>query len=323
MSAAERVIFVVPGDDPLQIQGSPHLDRLRPHGDVVVHTDRPATMEEQLERVEDAQVIINTRGTVKWHEGALRSLPKLRMIATCSIGTDMIDLGTTSEIGIVVSNQPGRTAGVVAEHAIGLMFAVAKRAHFQTAELKAGRWTRLENIFPPGQDPGGSWHRPRRRRGGPAGQRGGHEGGGVDLPPFGGAGHRARGPLCEPGRPASPLRRCEPQRNAQRQEQGDDQQEGDRPDEGGGYTHQHRQGRASRHHGSRRGPRTQATWRAPVWMSSTRSPFHQAHPILSCRQVVLTPHIADQTREGIEMLNEGAVNNVLAFLEGKPQNVVT
>ena len=52
-------------------------------------------------------------------------------------------------------------------------------------------------------------------------------------------------------------------------------------------------------------------------------PLPPDHPILACDQVVLTPHIADQTPEGIELLNEGVVSNVLAFLEGRPQNVVT
>lgn len=51
-------------------------------------------------------------------------------------------------------------------------------------------------------------------------------------------------------------------------------------------------------------------------------PIPPDHPILSCDQVVLMPHMADQTPEGIELLNEGAVDNVIAFLEGKPQNVV-
>ncbi|MDE0233285.1 MAG: hypothetical protein OXI56_09010 [bacterium] len=45
-------------------------------------------------------------------------------------------------------------------------------------------------------------------------------------------------------------------------------------------------------------------------------------PILSCEQVVLTPHMADQTPEGTELLNEGAVDNVIAFLEGSPRNIV-
>ena len=52
-------------------------------------------------------------------------------------------------------------------------------------------------------------------------------------------------------------------------------------------------------------------------------PLPPDHPILSCEQVVLTPHMADQTPEGIELLNEGVVDNVIAFLEGRPQNVVT
>ena len=148
MTLQHRVTMVVPGDDPVQIQSSPHLDRLKPYGDVVLYTDRPATFQEKMERVRDApRIIINTRGAVTWPGEALRALSKLRMIATCSIGTDMIDLKTASELGIVVSNQPGRTAKVVAEHIFGLMFAAAKRAAFQTAELMAGRWTRMENLY--------------------------------------------------------------------------------------------------------------------------------------------------------------------------------
>ena len=54
-----------------------------------------------------------------------------------------------------------------------------------------------------------------------------------------------------------------------------------------------------------------------------QEPLPPDHPILGCEQVVLTPHLADQTPEGIELLNEGAVSNVIAFLEGRPQNIVT
>ncbi len=143
---SERVHIVVPGDDPVQIAGSPHLDRLKEYGDVVVYDTRPADSAEKIERVRDAQVIINSRGVVTWRE-ELRALPNLKMITTCSIGTDMIDLELAKELGIVVSNQPGRTAPVVAEHMLGLMFALSKRAHFQTAELKAGRWTRRMNTM--------------------------------------------------------------------------------------------------------------------------------------------------------------------------------
>jgi glyoxylate reductase len=51
-------------------------------------------------------------------------------------------------------------------------------------------------------------------------------------------------------------------------------------------------------------------------------PLPPDHPILRCHNVTLTPHNADQTPEGFDILNGGAVDNVIAFLENRPQNVV-
>ena len=45
------------------------------------------------------------------------------------------------------------------------------------------------------------------------------------------------------------------------------------------------------------------------------------HPLFACEQVILTPHCADMTVEGVELLNVGVVENVIAFLEGRLQNV--
>ena len=53
-----------------------------------------------------------------------------------------------------------------------------------------------------------------------------------------------------------------------------------------------------------------------------QEPLPADHPLLTCEQVILTPHCADMTPEGVELLNEGAVDNIIAFLEGNPQNVV-
>ena len=46
------------------------------------------------------------------------------------------------------------------------------------------------------------------------------------------------------------------------------------------------------------------------------------HPLFSCEHVVLTPHNADNTPEGMDILNSGAVDNVIAYLKGHPQNRV-
>jgi len=141
----DRVKIVIPGDHPPQIAGSPHLALLEPYGDVTLHDDTPQSREAKLERVKDAVVIMNTRGAVTWRAPDLEALPKVRLIATCSVGTDMIDLDAARRRGIVVANQPGRNAPYVAEHMFGLMFAVAKRAAWCTEELRAGRWPATMN----------------------------------------------------------------------------------------------------------------------------------------------------------------------------------
>ncbi len=69
-----RAKIVVPGDNPPQIQGSPHLERLKPYGDVALYTDRPESLEEQIDRAKDADVIMNTRGIVTWYAEALRQV---------------------------------------------------------------------------------------------------------------------------------------------------------------------------------------------------------------------------------------------------------
>src|SRR3954467_808682 len=98
------VVIVIPGDDPPQIRGSPHLERLKPYGEVVLYSDRPSTADEKVRRAADAVCLINSRGAVKWPGEVLRRLPRLKMITVCGIGTDAVDLDAARELGIVVCN---------------------------------------------------------------------------------------------------------------------------------------------------------------------------------------------------------------------------
>src|SRR5262245_12351707 len=112
--------IVIPGDDPPQMQGSPQLERLRQAGEVILHLDRPDSVEEQIRRAAGATCLINSRSAITWPGEVLRRLPDLRMITTCGIGTDAIDLEAAAELGIAVCNVPGKTAAIVAEHALAL-----------------------------------------------------------------------------------------------------------------------------------------------------------------------------------------------------------
>src|SRR5215469_1043826 len=121
MSTSTRPLIVIPGDDPMQLQGSPQLDRLEEYGEVVLYPDRPTTDAEKIRRAQGATCLINSRSSVTWPANVLRQLPQLKMFAVCGIGTDAIDLEAARELGIDVRNLPGRTAPIVAEHALGLL----------------------------------------------------------------------------------------------------------------------------------------------------------------------------------------------------------
>jgi D-3-phosphoglycerate dehydrogenase len=136
----ERPVIVVPGDDPPMIAGSPHLDLLRERAEVVLHKTRPASDDEKISRARNAMVILNSRGIVRWPGEVLRQLPKLKLISCCAIGFDCVDLKTATELGIKITNVPGRTATIVAEHALALLLATARRLGYMTSEIKAGRW---------------------------------------------------------------------------------------------------------------------------------------------------------------------------------------
>ena len=316
----ERVKILVPGDNPTQIGGSPHLERLAPYGDLELYADTPESGEEKIARAQGAQVIINTRGVVTWRE-EMRQLPDLKMIATCSIGTDMIDLEIARDLGIVVSNQPGRTAPVVAEHMFGLMFALSKRAYFQTAELKAGRWTRMMNTMLQGKVLGVV----------------GTGAIGVEMACLARAiGMEVIAWTFNP----SPERAAE--YGVRFVELDELLQQSDVVSLHVKLTEDSRHLIGARELGlMKEGALLLNGARGDVLhIDALRAsllgghiggagldvfpeePLPADHPILECDQVVLTPHAADQTLEGVDLLNEGAVNNVIAFLEGRPQNNV-
>ena len=316
-----RLKIVVPGDSPPQIQGSPHLERLEPYGDVVLCTDRPETPEEQIRRAGDADILINSRGIVKWPAEILRQLPNLKLISLCSIGTDMIGLDEARRRGITVCNQPGRTAPVVAEHGFGLMFALAKRVAFLTASMKTGGWPRMDNIYL------------QRKTLGIIGT--GHIG--AEMARLGSAiGMNVIAWTYHPS-------------TARAEELGVQFVSLDELLQTADVVSLHVRLTEESHHliGERElGLMKQGTLLINVARGGVidtealiaalngghlggaaidvydQEPPPANHPLLDCEQVVLTPHCADMTPEGVELLNEGAVDNIIAFLEGTPQNVV-
>ena len=61
-------------------------------------------------------------------------------------GVDTIDVEAATERGIVVVNAPGGNAVAAAEHAVALMFALARRVAIADASMKRGEWNRSKYV---------------------------------------------------------------------------------------------------------------------------------------------------------------------------------
>ena len=70
----------------------------------------------------------------------LSRAPRLRIVASCSVGTDHIDVPACRERGIAVTNTPGVLTEATADLAFALILAVARRMHEGEALLRSGRW---------------------------------------------------------------------------------------------------------------------------------------------------------------------------------------
>ena len=68
----------------------------------------------------------------------------LELIVRAGAGTNTIDVEAASQVGIYVTNVPGRNAIAVAELTIGLLLAIDRRIADNVADLRAGSWNKAD-----------------------------------------------------------------------------------------------------------------------------------------------------------------------------------
>ncbi len=87
----------------------------------------------------------------EYHGIALRSRTKvtaeviaagtnLKVIGRAGSGVDNIDVAAATQNGVIVMNTPGGNTVTTGEHAIAMMFALARNIPQATASMKAGKW---------------------------------------------------------------------------------------------------------------------------------------------------------------------------------------
>ncbi len=138
--------IVIPDDYPptYATLDQPDLARLAPYGRIALHTTRAADRAELFERIAAAEAIINVRAYTALDEEALAHAPRLKLISILGTGTDNVDLAAARARGITVTNTPGVGAPSVAELTLGLLFAVTRAIPLSHTRLMSGTWQHVE-----------------------------------------------------------------------------------------------------------------------------------------------------------------------------------
>ena len=80
------------------------------------------------------------RSATKVTEKLLENADRLKVVGRAGIGTDNVDKVASSKKGVIVMNTPYGNMITTAEHAIAMMFAVARQIPEASASTHAGKW---------------------------------------------------------------------------------------------------------------------------------------------------------------------------------------
>jgi D-3-phosphoglycerate dehydrogenase len=134
-------LIVIPDDAPPVLAPSDAVTQLR-NCEHRIYPTLPASAPELVTRIAAADAVINIRASTRFSADVLAACRQLRLISIWGTGTDHVDLGAARARGIVITNTPAVSAVSVAEHAVSLMFAVARRTVNIDRAVKAGEWPR-------------------------------------------------------------------------------------------------------------------------------------------------------------------------------------
>ena len=98
------------------------------------------TPDEIVERLKDATIAIINK--VPMRADSLKQLPKLKLIAVAATGTDVVDKAYCKENGIKVVNIRNYAFNTVPEHVIALIFALRRNLLTYVNDVQAGVWNK-------------------------------------------------------------------------------------------------------------------------------------------------------------------------------------
>lgn len=89
-----------------------------------------------------------TNGSTGLDAASMTRLPNLGLVSCFGAGHENVDSAEAERRGIAVTNAPGANAETVADHALGLLLALARDMPVRDRALRAGRWADIRGERP-------------------------------------------------------------------------------------------------------------------------------------------------------------------------------
>lgn len=138
--------IVIPDDYPVVMAASSAYRRLIEKTPVAYFDTLPRTEEVLIERIRDFETVINIRSSSKFTASVFDACPRMKLLSIWGTGTDNIDLAAAARHRVTVCNTPGVSAVSIAEHALMLMLAMARRVCALHNGVVAGGWPRGQSM---------------------------------------------------------------------------------------------------------------------------------------------------------------------------------
>lgn len=102
----------------------------------------PTMSEEELCKVIGNYDALLIRSQTKVTDAIIEAGKNLKIIGRAGVGVDNIDLNSATSHGVIVVNSPDGNTHAAAEHALAMMFAMARNIPDANVSIKQGKWER-------------------------------------------------------------------------------------------------------------------------------------------------------------------------------------
>jgi D-3-phosphoglycerate dehydrogenase len=131
--------IVIPNDYQDMVDQLPCFELIR-HHQVRRYREPARDLDDLVARLSDADVVVAIRERVEFSRALLERLPRLRLIALVGRGSQVLDFGACTELGIPVATGSSNSPVAPAELTLALMVASRRNVALEAERMKRGDW---------------------------------------------------------------------------------------------------------------------------------------------------------------------------------------